>query len=173
MIISFMLPLIFALILTTAPVQESVPRTIGVEVCQPLELPMSISDAVITSTNDRFVLKGLLSNYSESRPLGIRYSIAVIDSQNVISLVTQSEAVRLAPYQTKRVAFKMSQKVTWREGDRFVLMLEQVVTTDYIWEVLTAKESLAAYIAGDYSVVPRVSRVPNQVDVRPSSRVIY
>ena len=168
-----MLPLIVALILTAAPIQEPAPRTIVVEVCQPPELPMGMSDAVITSTNGRFVLKGLLSNYSESRPLGIRYSIAVIDSENVISLVTQSEAVRFAPYQAKRVAFKLSQKVILKRGERFVLMLEQVVTTDYIWEVLTARESLAAYIAGDYSVVPRVSRVPNQVDVRPSSRVIY
>lgn len=168
-----MLPLIFALILTAAPVQESVPRTIGVEVYQPLDLPMGMSDAVITSTNERFVLKGLLSNYSEFRPLGIKYSIAVINSENVINFVTQSEAVRLAPYQAKRVAFKISPKVILRDGERFVLMLEQVVTTDYIWDVLTAKESLAAYIASDFSVVPRVSRVRNQVDVRPSSRVIY
>lgn len=168
-----MLPLIFALILTAAPVQESVPRTIVVEVYQTPELPMGMSDAVITSTNGSFVLEGLLTNYSESRPLGIRYSIAVINSENVISLVTQSEAVRLAPYQAKRVAFKMSQKVILRDGERFVLMLEQVVTTDYIWDILTGKESLAAYITGDYSVVPRVSRMPNQVDVRPSSRVIY
>jgi hypothetical protein len=168
-----MLPLIFALIFTAAPVQESAPRTIVVEVYQPPELPMGMSDAVITNTNGRFVLKGLLSNYSEFRPLGIRYSIAVIDSENSITLVTQSEAVRLAPYQAKRVAFKMSQKVILRKGERFVLMLEQVVTTDYIWEVLTAKDSLAAYIAGDYSVVPRISRVPNQVDVRPRNRVIY
>jgi hypothetical protein len=53
-------------------------------------------------------------------------------------------------------------------------MLEQVVSTDYIWQVVDAKENFDAYIAGDYSVVPRVLRLRNQVDTPPPrTSVIY
>ena len=53
-------------------------------------------------------------------------------------------------------------------------MLEQVVSTDYFWEVVKAKENLEAYISGDYSVVPRVLRLSNQVDAPPPRiSVIY
>ena len=43
-----------------------------------------------------------------------------------------------------------------------------------LWEVVKAKENLEAYIAGDYSVVPRVLCLRNQVDTPPPRRgVIY
>lgn len=170
-----MLSLIVMLILTAAPVQESARAgTILVEVYQVLELPIGMSDVVVISADGRFEFKCLLSNHSESHALGISYSVAVVDSENVIStMVAKSEGLRLPPYKSKRVAFKMPQKMRLKEGERLVLMLEQVVTGDYIWEVLTARESLAAYIAGDYSVMPRVLRVRNHVDVPPRRRVIY
>ena len=43
-------------------------------------------------------------------------------------------------------------------------MVEQVVGNDYVWDVLKSKDSLASYIEGDYSVMPKVLRVSNHVD---------
>jgi hypothetical protein len=51
--------------------------------------------------------------------------------------------------------------------------LEQVVGKESIWEVLKAKDTLEAYASGDYSVMPQVLRVGNQLDVPPRTRIIY
>jgi hypothetical protein len=58
-------------------------------------------------------------------------------------------------------------------GERLVLMVEQLVSTDYVWEVLQAKEALTNYAAGDYSITPRVLRVLNQVDAPIQSRIRF
>ncbi len=52
------------------------------------------------------------------------------------------------------------------------LMLEQVVSRESIWEVVKAKEAFEAYARGDYSVMPVVLRVANQVDAPLFRRVI-
>ena len=167
--------LVFALIWTFAPAQQpTAPREVAVEVFQVLELPIAIKDTALVKTKDGYLLKCLLSNNSEFRALGLRYSLAVIDSMNVTNAVlTRNEGLKLAQYQTKSVTFRTPVKLKLEAGERLVLMLEQVVSTDYVWEVMKAKESLAAYTAGDYSVVPRVLRVSNQVDSPPQIRVIY
>jgi hypothetical protein len=167
--------LILALILTTragpqAPVQRQVP----VEVFQVIELPITITDTALVKTKDGYLLKCLLSNNSEFRALGLRYSLAVVDSMNVTNaVVTRNEGLRLTQYQTKSMTFRTPIKLKLKADQRLVLMLEQVVSTDYLWEVMKAKEALASYTTGDYSVVPRVLRVNTQVDAPPRTRVIY
>ena len=52
-------------------------------------------------------------------------------------------------------------------------MVEQIVSTYYVWDVLKAKDSLAAYIGGDYSVMPRVLRVSNHVDAPIRIRMFF
>jgi hypothetical protein len=52
--------------------------------------------------------------------------------------------------------------------------VEQVVSREAIWEVIKAKEAFEAYARGDYSVVPVVLRVANQVDSPPGQlRMFY
>jgi predicted secreted protein len=89
------------------------------------------------------------------------------------AVVTRNEGLRLAAYQAKNMTFRTPVKLKIKGDERLVLMLEQVVSTDYVWDVLNAKEALAAYIAGDYSVEPRVLRIINQIDAPPRVRVIY
>jgi hypothetical protein len=60
-----------------------------------------------------------------------------------------------------------------KPGTRYVLMLEQVLSPDAIWEVIKAKDALDSYLKGDYSVQPKVMRVANAVDAPPQIRVIY
>ena len=167
--------LFFALILTTTLGQQTpVQRQVAIEVFQVMELPLTITDTALVKTKDGYLLKCLLSNNSEFRALGFRYSLAVIDSMNVTNaVVTRSEGLKLAQYKTKSLTFRTPIKMKMKTDERLVLMLEQVVSTDYLWEVVKAKEALAAYVAGDYSVVPRVLRLNNQVDAPPRSRVIY
>jgi hypothetical protein len=167
--------LVLALILTTAAGQQArVQPQVSVEVFHVIELPITATDTALVKTKDGYLLKCLLSNNLEFRALGLRYSLVVVDSLNVTrAVVTRNEGLRLAPYDTKRMTFSIPVKLRIREDDRLILMLEQVVSTDYVWDVLKAKEVLAAYIAGDYSVVPHVLRVHNQVDSLPRPRVIY
>ena len=167
--------LILALILTTAAVQQTpAERRVPVEVYQVIELPMTITDTALVKTKDGYSLQCLLSNNSEFRALGLRYSLAVVDSMNVTkALITTNEDVKLGAFRTKNVTLRTPVKLKLKRDERLVLMLEQVISTDYLWQVMKAKEALASYIAGDYSVAPRVQRLSNQVDSPLRPPVIY
>ena len=157
--------LILALILTTVVVQEPPPPQTPIEVFQVLELPVTISDTALVKTKGGYLLKWQISNDAEFRMLGVRFSLAVVDSvDGARAVISRNEGLKLAPNQTKIVTFKTPIKLKLNGSERLILMLEQIVSTDYVWEVMKAKEALAAYIAGDFSVVPRVMRVLNQVD---------
>ncbi len=164
--------LIIALILTTVAAQQTpVQHQVPVEVFQVIELPITITDTTLIETKRGHLLKCLLTNNSDSRVLGLRYSLAVVDSMNVTTaVVTTNEGLKLAQHQTKTLTFRTPVKLKLKADERLVLMLEQVISADYVWEVMKAKEALAGYIAADYSVVPRVLRVRNQVDAPPRLR---
>ena len=153
------------------PVQHRV----SVEVFQVMELPITITETALVKTKkERYLLKCVLSNNSEFRVTGLRYSLIVVDSMNVAkAVVSKNEGLKLAPYKAESLTFTTPIQLQMKADERLVLMLEQVVSTDYIWEVTKPKEALTAYIAGDYAVVPRVVRLTNQVDTPARRRVIY
>ena len=168
--------LIFALILTTAVGQQTpVQHRVNVEVFQVIELPITITETALVKTKkERYLLKCVLSNTSEFPVVGLRYSLIVVDSMNLEkAVVTRNEGFKLAPYKAESLTFATPIRLQMKDDERLVLMLEQVISTDYIWEVKNPKEALTAYIAGDYAVVPRVVRLTNQVDTPPRRRVIY
>jgi len=167
--------LILALILTAAVAQEPPAQpSIPIDVFQVIELPITITDTQLVKTRGGYLLKCRISNDSEFQTLGVRYSLAVIESiDGAKAVISRNEGLKLAQGQTKTVTFKTPIRLRLTGGERLVLMLEQVVSTDYVWEVMKAKEALAAYIAGDFSVVPRVMRVSNQVDAPIRERIIY
>lgn len=140
-----------------------------VEIFQVLELPVTVHEALLVKTEKGYLLKVSLSNSTQSKMMGLRYSLSVIDSTNaLVPVASRIEGFSLAPYATKSVTFKTPIPFKAKGGDRIVLMLEQNVSRDSIWDVLKAKEALAAYAKGDYSVVPTVLRVANQVDSPPT-----
>lgn len=143
-----------------------------VEVLQVLELPITINGTVLVKRKDGYFLKCLLSNRSESRQLGLRYSLAAVDSMNVIrTIISNTERFTLDQFSTKQLTFKTRITLQSNTDQHFVLILEEVTSTDHFWEVTKAKELLAAYVAGDYSKMPRAVRLPNHVDA--PMRVIY
>jgi hypothetical protein len=73
----------------------------------------------------------------------------------------------------KSLTFVTPIKFNPKEGNRFVLMVEQVLSAEAIWEVIKAKDTLEAYVKGDYSIQPNVMRVTNLVDAPTQIRVIY
>ena len=158
-------------------VRNPSPQTndVTVEVFQVLELPVSIHEASLTK-NDRgfYLLKLSLANSSELKLIGLRYSLATIDSRNQVqALVNRTEGFTLPGYDMKALTFKSPIKFKQKDGERLLLMIEQVVSHESIWEVVKAKDALEAYARGDYSVTPTVLRVANQVDARPEEGVIY
>ena len=141
---------------------------VAVEVFQVLDLPLVVHEAALVKSDKSYFLKLSLGNNSEQKLVGLRYSLATIDSENQAHLlVNQIEGFSLRGYGTKTLTFKTPMKLKIKDGERMVLMVEQVVSRETIWEVVKAKEALEAYGRGDYSVRPTVLRVPNQVDTPP------
>lgn len=157
-----------------APV-HSADISLAVEVFQVFELPVAINNPVLVKTKGGYLLKCSLTNSSEFRQLGLRYSLAVLQTSDTANrrIVNRNEGFALAPYQTRNVTFKTPLKLNLNGNERLVLMLEQLISTDYMWNVINPKEALTAYTADDYSITPRILRVKNQVDAPPRPRVIY
>ena len=158
-------------------VRNPSPQTndIPVDIFQVLDLPLSIHEASLTK-NERgfYLLKIALANSSELKMIGLRYSLAIIDSRDQIqALVNRSESLSLPGYRTKTLTFKSPIRFKQKGGERLLLMIEQVISRESIWEVVKAKDALEAYALGDYSVMPTVLRVANQVDAPPGVPVIY
>ena len=143
--------------------QES--GSLTIEVLQVLDLPVSVHEAVLVKAEKGYLLKLTLSNSSDSRMLGLRYSLVLIDLKNrALPLVNRTEGIALPGYEKKSLTFKTPIRFTAKYEPRLVLMLEQVVSRESIWEVVKAKDALDSYAKGDYSVIPTVLRVANQVD---------
>jgi len=144
---------------------------LSVEVFQVLELPLSVHEAALVRSDKSYLLKLSLGNSADVRAIGLRYSLVTIDAKNEVHpLVNRTEGFSLAPYSTRTLTFKSPIRLKRKDGERLVMMLEQVVSHESIWEVVKAKDALEAYARGDYSITPAVMRVPNQVDTRPAEQ---
>ena len=149
-------------------------RTLPVEVFQVLGLPLNIHEAVLIEKENGFELKCRFSSESNFEFLGFRYSLSAIDAvRGPYPLANRSEGFRLNPYDSASVTFATAIKMKSRGEVRIVFMLEQVLSQETIWEVIKAKDSLEAYLKGDYSVQPGVLRIANHVDAPPVTRIIY
>jgi hypothetical protein len=136
-----------------------------IEVFQVLDLPLNVHEASLVKSDKGYLLKLALGNSSELKIAGLRYSLAAIDSKNQVQpLVNRIEGFSIAGYATKTLTFKTPIRFKPKDGERLVLMLEQVISRESIWEVVKAKDALEAYAQGDYSVMPVVMRVANAVD---------
>ena len=145
-----------------------------IEIFQINELPITITNAELVKSGGGYQFRCSISNDSNEKLLGFRYSLALLESNNAKqTILNRSEGFSLAPYTAKRKTFRTPLAINLKDNVRFVLMVEQVVGNDSIWEVVKAKDALDAYLTGDYSKVPAVLRVPNHVDAPESIRVIY
>jgi hypothetical protein len=88
-------------------------------------------------------------------------------------LANRNEGFALPAYASKTMTFKTPVRFKPRDGERLVLMVEQVVSPEWIWDVVKAKDALEAYARGDFSVMPTVMKMLNQVDAPFTPRVIY
>ena len=138
---------------------------LAIEVFQVLDLPLTVHQASLVKSEKGYFLKLSLANSSELKIIGLRYALAIINSTNQASpLVNRTEGFSMPPYAAESLTFTTPIKFKPKGGERLVLMLEQVVSRESIWEVLKAKEVFEAYARGDYSVLPEVMRVMNLVD---------
>jgi hypothetical protein len=147
---------------------------LAVEVFQVLDLPLSVHEASLVKTDKGFFVRLSLGNNTELKMVGLRYSLVTIDSKNQLQFIANRvEGFSLPAYATKTVTFKTPLKFKTKDGERLALMVEQVVSRESIWEVIKAKDAFEAYARGDYSVVPVVLRVANQVDAPPGQSRIF
>jgi len=143
-----------------------------VEVFQVLDLPLNVHEASLTKSERGYLLQLSLSNSSDLKILGLRYSLVSIDAQNEVQIrVNRTEGLKMPAYGMKTLTFKTPITLKQKDGERFLLMIEQVVSRESIWEVIKAKDAIEAYARGDFSVVPSVMHVSNQVDSPPVGRV--
>ena len=147
------------------PVQA---EELGVEVFQVVDLPLTVHEASLIKTDKGLFLKLALGNSLDLKMIGLRYSLVTINSKNELHFIANRvEGFSLPAYESKTVTFKTPLKFKAKDGERLAVMVEQVVSRESIWEVVKAKDAFEAYARGDYSVVPVVLRVANQVDSRP------
>ena len=147
---------------------------LSVEVFQVLDLPLTVHEASLVKSERGYLVKLALGNSSEVKIVGLRYSLVIIDSKNQAQpLVNRTEGFAVGAYATKTLTFKTPLRFKQKGGERLVLMVEQVLSREWIWEVVKAKEALDAYARGDFSVMPVVLRVANQVDAPHTPGVIY
>ena len=144
---------------------------LAVEIFQVLDLPLSVHEASLVRSDKSFFLKLSLANSSELKLVGLRYSLVSIDAKNQIQFIANRvEGFSIPAYAAKTVTFKTPLKVKQKDGERLALMVEQVISRESIWEVVKAKDAIEAYARGDFSIVPSVMRVTNQVDSPPVGR---
>lgn len=159
---------------TCSPVAaQSAADPLEIEVLPVLELPVTVNKPVLIKRKNGYLLKCSLTNGSEFRQLGFRYSLAIVDAAGAIKIESRNEGFKILPFETREVTFKTPLQLKLKHGGRLVLMLEQNISTHYVWEVIKAKDVLAGYLAGDYSITPRVLRVSNQVDAPPRLQVFF
>ena len=159
-------------------IYKSAPQSgvLAIEVFQVLDLPLNVHEAsLIKNERGFYFLKLSVANSSELKMIGLRYSLALINSHNQMQpLVNRTEGFSIPAYGTKTLTFKSPIRFKQKDGERLLLMIEQVVSRESIWEVVKAKDALEAYARGDYSATPTVLRVANQVDAPPGrSPIIY
>jgi len=146
--------------------QSVAEQSIAVEAFQVVDLPLNITNVTLTHSEKGDLLRCSLANNSDRKILGLRYLLLLVDQANKIrATISRIEGVRLARYGSKTLTFGTPMKLKLKRGYRVELMLEQVVGEESIWEVVKARDALEAYVSGDYSVIPQVLRVSNQVDV--------
>ena len=144
---------------------------LSIEVFQVLDLPLNVHEASVTKTERGQFLTLSLGNSSDLKLIGLRYSLISIDARDQVQIrVNRTEGFSIPAYRTKTLTFKTPLRLKQRDGERFILMIEQVISRESIWEVVKAKEALESYARGDFSIVPAVLRVPNQVDSPPDGR---
>ena len=146
----------------------------SIEVFQVLDLPLTVHEASLVKSDRAYVVKLALGNSSEEKLVGLRYSLVTIDSKNQMQLlVNRNEGCAVPAYASKTLTFRTPIRFKLKGGERLVLMVEQVISQEWIWDVVKAKEALEAYTRGDYSVMPTVMKMLNQVDAPHTPRVIY
>src|ERR1044072_1902722 len=106
---------------------------IPVDVFQVLDLPLSIHQASLTKSERGQFLQLSLSNSSDLKILGLRYSIVSIDARNEVQIrVNRTEGLSLAAYGMKTLTFKTPIKLKQKDDERLLLMIEQVVSRESI-----------------------------------------
>jgi hypothetical protein len=139
-----------------------------IDVFQVFDLPLNVQQASITKTERGQFLQLSIGNSSDLKIIGLRYSLVSIDSRNQVQIrVNRTEGFSLPAYGMKMLTFKNPIKLKLKDDERLMLMIEQVISRESIWEVVKAKDALESYARGDFSVVPTVLRIPNQVDSPP------
>jgi len=153
---------------------QTKPRSLSVEVFQVLGLPLNIHEAVLEEKASGYVVRCRMANESTSEIRGLRYSLTAIDPGNgSIPIASRIEGFGLQAHGTTTITFVTPIKFKMKEGNRLVLMLEQVLGVEAIWEVIKPRDALEAYLKGDYSIQPQIMRVANYVDAPPQTQVIH
>jgi hypothetical protein len=173
---TFLLPLFVVACQTVVAQTKTAVQTqeFPAEVFTVPELPLSVQQAVIVKTEKGLILRCTLSNISDDEMIGMRYSLVVDQPFETKRLtLNRSEGFKLKAFSTRRVTFQAPLRTIPKRGQRLVLMVDQALATHSIWEVVKARDALNAYLSGDYSVVPSVIKVANQIDAPLPSRIIY
>ena len=86
-------------------VAQAAAERVEIEVLPVLELPVTVNKPVLVKGKNGYLLKCSLTNASEFRQLGFRYSLAIVDATGATNIVSRSEGFKILPYVTRDVTF--------------------------------------------------------------------
>ncbi|MCM3869336.1 MAG: hypothetical protein ND895_01395 [Pyrinomonadaceae bacterium] len=144
-----------------------------VEVMAVLELPAYVTNPILIRTEKGYRLNFQISNSTDDRILGFTYLLLVFDSAGKLrTLGSRGLALELDGYATKDLTLRVPGKLEIGSSHRTMLIIQQVIGRESVWEVLNAQAMVEAHVRGDH-VAPEVKQVLDQVDSPPRLRVIY
>jgi hypothetical protein len=162
--------LLFLLSGIAAKPQENAELDLPVEVLPVAELPVSLTNTILSSTESGLVLKCQVSNNSKSRIVGLTYLLLVQDADEKSHLiVSQSVSFKLAGGSSKDVTFQVPRKLKIKAGDQAVLLVQEVLGRKWLWAVLNSRQVVTGFAKDNTYLAPEVKRILNQAD--PSSRL--
>src|SRR6185369_12299657 len=117
-------------------------NAVSIEVFQVLDLPLTVHEASLVKSERAYVVKLAVGNSSEEKLVGLRYSLVTIDSKNQMQLlVNRNEGCAVPAYESRTLIFKTPIRFKPKGGERLVLMVDQVMSPIWIWDVVKAKEA--------------------------------
>jgi hypothetical protein len=146
------------------------PRT-AIEFFDVPDIPVIIGRPSLSKASDRYVVEFSITNRAEEEVRGVGFLLLITDPSGAPrrQMSFWIIADRLKGYAMKDYQYKFPTKVNLSlgDGDRILMVAEQVIGESSIWNVLKPEEALRSYAAGENYAPPRVVRVSNNVDSRP------
>ncbi len=129
------------------------------------EMPIGIEPFSLGQSTEGYDLLCSVINRSDDRVLGLGLLVLVVDEKGETRGGSKwSERIELTGLSRKESTLHLPVKLRIRSSDRVVLMVEQVIGRETIWNAAKAREALQRHVSGEAYTAPEVQQMSNRHD---------